>query len=132
MSIPNFNPRKKVFIIAEVGNNHEGNFDRAIKLIDAAVDSGASAVKFQTYNSDELVIPTAKKSEYQLKHDKNDTQLIMLKKYELSKDAHRNLLNYSNQIGIDFISTPFDIKSLEFLIMDLKLKTIKISSIPRN
>lgn len=122
------NDAKKVYIIAEIGVNHNGKISIAKKLIKIAKKLGADAVKFQTYNSDELVIPTAKKAEYQLKHDKNDTQLIMLKKYELSKDAHRNLLNYSNQIGIDFISTPFDIKSLEFLIMDLKLKTIKISS----
>ena len=122
------NLTKKVYIIAEIGVNHNGSLSVAKKLIKAAKKSGADAVKFQTYNSNLLVTPLTKKAEYQKHHDKNDSQLMMLKKYELSESAHKSLLNYSDKIGIDFISTPFDIRSLEFLVTDLKLKTIKISS----
>ena len=122
------NLMEKVYIIAEIGVNHNGSISVAKKLIKIAKKSGADAVKFQTYDSNLLVAPLTRKAEYQEQDDKDDTQLVMLKKYELSQASHRVLLDYSDKIGIDFISTPFDIKSLKFLVTDLKLKTIKISS----
>jgi len=119
---------KKVYIIAEIGVNHNGQLSVAKKLIKSAKKCGADAVKFQTFRSESLVVPTAKKTTYQLKFDSNDSQLDMLKKYELSKSDHKVLLNYANNLKIDFISTPFDFESYKFLVSDLKLKTIKVSS----
>ena len=119
---------KKVYIIAEIGVNHNGQLSVAKKLIKSAKKCGADAVKFQTFRAESLVVPTAKKTTYQLKFDSNDSQLDMLKKYELSKSDHKVLLNYANNLKIDFISTPFDFESYKFLVSDLKLKTIKVSS----
>lgn len=122
------NKKSKIYVIAEIGVNHNGSLSLAKKLIKTAKYYGADAVKFQTFDSDSLVTPYAKKSQYQLKHNKSISQLGMLKKYELSKFDHENLLNYSNKLKIDFISTPFDIESMKFLVSKLRLDTIKVSS----
>ena len=122
------NIKNKTYIIAEAGINHNGSLSIAKKLIKTAKDCGADAIKFQTYKSNLLATPTAKKSEYQNEYNKEISQLKMLKKYELSKQDHEKLLEYSKKLKIDFISTPFDIDSLQYLVSKLKLKTIKISS----
>ena len=122
------NIKNKTYIIAEAGINHNGSLSIAKKLIKIAKDCGADAIKFQTYKSNLLATPTAKKSEYQNEYNKAISQLKMLKKYELSKQDHEKLLEYSKKLRIDFISTPFDTDSLQYLVSKLKLKTIKISS----
>ena len=117
-----------VYILAEVGVNHNGSLDIAYKLIDLAIKSGANGVKFQTFNSDKLAVPNAKKAEYQKVNTKNDdSQLSMLKKLELSYEDFSKLSAYCNDKNIEFISTPFDLESAEFL-NSINVDTFKIGS----
>lgn len=104
------------FIIAEAGVNHNGNLDLAFKLIDAAADARANAVKFQTFQASELVCADAPKAEYQLERTlKSESQKDMLKALELPLEAYKDLQNYANQKGLIFLSTAFDSKSVDFL-----------------
>ena len=106
----------KIFIIAEAGVNHNGSFELAKRLVDKAVWAGADCIKFQTFNSKSLVSKNAKKAEYQKKTtDSNENQLEMLKKLELSKEKFIELRDFCNQKGIIFLSTPFDLESIDFL-----------------
>jgi N,N'-diacetyllegionaminate synthase len=119
---------KKVFIIAEAGVNHNGSIDLAKKLIDVATDSGADAVKFQTFKAEKLVSKNAKKAEYQKQTtDKNESQFDMIKKLELNLDTHKELIAYCKTKNIMFLSTPFDHDSIE-LLNDLGLEIFKIPS----
>ena len=119
----------KVFIIAEAGVNHNGSIDLARKLVDAAVDAGADAVKFQSFVAASIVTATASKAEYQIANmGSSESQLEMLKKLELSHPQQRELFEYCQSRGIQFLSTPFDFESLKFLTADLGLETIKIGS----
>ena len=118
----------KVTIIAEIGVNHNGNIRLAKKLIDIASKAGADFVKFQTFKAKNLATYFAKKANYQLKiKNKNETQLPMLKKLELNHFQHKILINYCKKKKIGFLSTAFDIESLNLLI-SLKLKKFKIPS----
>jgi N,N'-diacetyllegionaminate synthase len=116
-------------IIAEAGVNHNGDLNTAYKLVDAAFDAGADYVKFQTFKSDMLVSQKAKKANYQLKNTKDcsESQLIMLKKLELTESDHNNLIKYCNSKGIKFFSTAFDLHSLKYLF-DIGLTMVKIPS----
>ena len=117
-----------VYILAEVGVNHNGSLDTAYKLIDVAIKSGANGVKFQTFNSDKLAVPTAEKAEYQKKNTNNDdTQFSMLKKLELSYEDFSKLSEYCRGKNIEFISTPFDSESADFL-NSINVDTFKIGS----
>ena len=117
-----------VFIIAEAGVNHNGSIKLAYKLIDAAIESGANAVKFQTFRAENFVIRDTEKAEYQKQNDNsNESQFDMLKKLELSIDDHKNLIDYCNIKGITFLSSPFDIESIN-LLAELNLKIFKIPS----
>jgi len=117
-----------VFIIAEAGVNHNGSIKLAYKLIDAAIESGANAVKFQTFQAENFVIRDTEKAEYQKQNDNsNESQFDMLKKLELSIDDHKNLIDYCNIKGITFLSSPFDIESIN-LLAELNLKIFKIPS----
>lgn len=117
-----------IFIIAEAGVNHNGSVDLAKKLIDAASEAGADAVKFQTFKAKNLATKYAEKAAYQKKTtSKNQTQFNMLKKLELDKDDYLKLINYSKKKNIDFLSSPFDDGSIE-LLKDLGLNTFKIPS----
>lgn len=117
-----------VFIIAEAGVNHNGDINIARKLVDAAVEAGADAVKFQTFKAEELVCKDAKKAEYQKQSTRKDEcQLEMLKKLELNIYDHKELINYCNAKGIMFLSTPFDLQSIE-LLEELNMKIYKIPS----
>jgi len=117
-----------VFIIAEAGVNHNGSIELAYKLIDAAIESGANAVKFQTFQAENFIIRDTEKAEYQKQNDNsNESQFDMLKKLELSVDDHKNLIDYCNIKGITFLSSPFDIESINLLI-ELNLKIFKIPS----
>lgn len=117
-----------VFIIAEAGVNHNGSFELAKQLVDKAVWAGADCIKFQTFNSKNLVSKNAQKAEYQKKTtDSSESQLDMLKKLELSKEQFVELRDYCNQKGIMFLSTPFDLESIDFLA-SIGVKTWKIPS----
>tara|TARA_R110002072_G_scaffold1598_8_gene13695 strand:- start:19964 stop:21040 length:1077 start_codon:yes stop_codon:yes gene_type:complete len=118
-----------VFIIAEAGVNHNGSKKLAIRLIEEAVVSGADAVKFQTFKADELVTKAAEKAEYQKAlTDENESQYQMLKRLELSNSDFIELASFCASKGIEFISTPFDLSSLRFLIDEVKVKRLKVSS----
>ncbi|MCW7497015.1 N-acetylneuraminate synthase [Leptospira levettii] len=120
--------KNKTLIIAEAGVNHNGDFQKALQLIDIAVEAGADYVKFQTFVSENLSSYIAKKAEYQLQTtDSNESQLAMLKKLELSKDNHFQLIEYCKKRNISFLSTAFDLESLEFL-NSLQLDIFKIPS----
>ena len=115
-------------IIAEAGVNHNGSIKLAKKLIDAAAEAGADYVKFQTFKAEELVAPHADKAEYQKGlTNANETQFDMIKKLELDRIAHKELMDYCNQKKIKFLSTAFDLPSIRFL-NNLNLKRYKIPS----
>ena len=119
----------KTFLIAEAGVNHNGSIELAKKLIDAAVMAGADAVKFQSFVASSIVTAGASKTEYQITNTgSQESQLEMLKKLELSHTQQRELHQYCQRSGIQFLSTPFDTASLNFLTADLGLETIKVGS----
>lgn len=116
------------FIIAEAGVNHNGDLDLARKLVDVAADAGADAVKFQTFSADRLVTMDAPQAEYQIRNTgKDEGQYAMLKRLELSSNAHQELMNHCAERGILFLSTPFDEESADFL-EQLGLPAFKIPS----
>ena len=118
----------KTFIIAEAGVNHNGSPKLAKKMIDAAIDAHADAVKFQTFTANKIMCRSAQKADYQKQtSDKNESQYEMIKKLELDAFAHRELIAYCRQKNIQFLSTPFDLESINFL-HDLGMKTFKIPS----
>ena len=117
------------YIIAEAGVNHNGSFDMAKKLVDVAKEAGADAVKFQTFKAENLVTKNAKQADYQIENLKQATsQYDMLKKLELTFDEFTKLQQYCEEKGIEFLSTPFDFESVDFLFDTLQIKTAKIPS----
>jgi N,N'-diacetyllegionaminate synthase len=123
-------PMKRCLIIAEAGVNHNGSINLAKKLVDVAAEAGADIVKFQTFKANKLVSRFAKKAEYQIanmKESDDDTQLGMLKKLELSEENHLLLMDYCRQKGIQFLSTGFDVDSLQYLAR-LGIKIAKVPS----
>ncbi len=118
-----------VFIIAEAGVNHNGSVELAKQLIDVASQAGADAVKFQTFKAETLVSKTASKADYQKENmqDSDDSQFDMLKKLELNVDTHIELIKYCQLKNIMFLSTPFDLDSIN-LLNNLNLKIFKIPS----
>ena len=115
-------------IIAEAGVNHNGDIEVAKKMVDVAADSGADFVKFQTFIAKELVTPGAKKAFYQAqKTDSDESQYQMLRRLELTESMHHNLILHCQEKKIGFLSTAFDIKSLNLLIK-LKQELFKIPS----
>lgn len=118
----------RVMIIAEAGVNHNGDFNTAKKLIDAASKAGADAVKFQTYRTDLLAARSAKKADYQYQNTgKNLSQYEMLKELELSYEDFKELFLYCTNQNIMFLSSPFDETSMEYLDQ-LGVTMIKIPS----
>lgn len=118
----------KVFVIAEAGVNHNGDLNIAKKLVDKAVEAGADAVKFQTFRAERLASRYAPKAEYQLETtDSSESQVDMLKKLELTPTMHLELIDYCRKKNILFLSTPFEIESLEYLL-SIGLKIIKLPS----
>lgn len=115
------------YVIAEAGVNHNGSERIAMELIRVAAEAGADAVKFQTFKAKNLVSKSAKTAKYQRLQTGEDHQFSMLEKLEISKDTHIKLVSQCKQLGIEFLSTPFDIDSAKFLL-DLGMKKIKISS----
>ena len=107
---------QRCFVIAEAGVNHNGNLGLAMKLIDAAVASGADAVKFQTFSAEKVAALSAPKAEYQMAATgAEESQLAMIKKLELPHSSFRKLKIYCEESGIIFLSTPFDEESADFL-----------------
>lgn len=103
-------------IIAEAGVNHNGSFELALRMIDAAKEAGVDYIKFQTFIPEQLVSKYAQKAEYQVVNTgNNESQFSMLQKLSLTDAQFTQLKNYCEKIGIGFISTPFDLKSIDFL-----------------
>lgn len=118
-----------VFVIAEAGVNHNGSLEMACQLVDAAADAGADAVKFQTFKASALVSQQAPKAAYQLRTTgQAESQFEMIRRLELPAEHHRVLLDHSAKRGIEFLSTPFDSASLDLLVGQFGLRTIKLPS----
>ncbi|MCG3771117.1 MAG: N,N'-diacetyllegionaminic acid synthase [Nitrosomonadaceae bacterium] len=119
----------RTFLIAEAGVNHNGDLSLAKKLIDAAADVGADAVKFQTFRAEQVVSRHAPKAEYQARiTGQFESQLEMLRKLELSEADHGEMMAHAKARGIMFLSTPFDVPSLDLLTKQFGLQIIKIPS----
>jgi len=123
------------FIIAEAGVNHNGSIEIARQLIDAAAEAGADAVKFQTFQADQLVTKSAPKAQYQLETTPaEETQHEMLRKLELSIEAHRDLITHCEKKGLVFLSTPFDEESVDLLeslgVAALKIPSGELTNLP--
>src|SRR3989344_6255713 len=116
------------FIIAEAGVNHNGNLGLAKKLVLAAKEVGANAVKFQTWRTENILVKGTAKAEYQKADGVQEDQFEMAKKLELPYEAFVKLNRYANKVGIMLFSTPDDEESLHFLVKKLKVKIIKIGS----
>lgn len=120
--------KQKTLIIAEAGVNHNGDIELAKRLIDVAAEAGADFVKFQTFNAKRQVTLSAVKADYQRQTtDAAETQYDMLSRLELSRQAHVELIAYCKDIGISFLSTGFDIESIDLLV-ELGINLIKIPS----
>lgn len=118
----------KAFIIAEVGVNHNGSLKLCFDLIDAAIEAGADAVKFQTFKTESLVTVNAEKAIYQKRNSgARESQYEMLKKLELSPEDHVAIKEYCEKKGIIFLSTPFDFESVD-LLERINIPAYKISS----
>ena len=119
---------EKVFIIAEAGVNHNGSIELAKRLIDRAAEAGADAVKFQSFKAENLVTKTAKKAEYQeTATGVAENQFQMIKKLELDYEKHGELMKYCQEKGIMFLSSSFDLASID-LLHKLELEIFKIPS----
>jgi sialic acid synthase SpsE len=103
MIINGFDTSKKVMVIAEIGNNHEGSFDTAVKMVEAAAEAGANAVKFQTFKTEFFINPS------------NKERFEKLKSFELTFSQFESLSKIAREKGLIFISTPFDLQSATFL-----------------
>lgn len=115
------------FIVAEAGVNHNGSVELAFKLVEAAAEVGADAVKFQTYTAEKLVSRDAETAAYQKRQTGEGRQLSLLRQLELSVAVHEKLFVRSAELGIEFMSTPFDRESADMLV-GLGVKRIKVSS----
>lgn len=118
----------KTIIIAEAGVNHNGDMTLARQLIDVAAEAGADMVKFQTFSADQVVTIQARKADYQSQAaDAEESQHAMLRKLELTRGMHEDLIAHCNLRGIQFFSTGFDSESID-LLAELGLECFKIPS----
>ncbi|MDV6376983.1 N-acetylneuraminate synthase [Sporosarcina sp. GW1-11] len=121
--------RNHTYIIAEAGVNHNGSLELAKQLVDVAKEAGADAVKFQTFKTENLVTKSAKQAAYQVDNIGEATsQFDMLKSLELSYEQFIKLNDYCKTKKIEFLSTPFDFESVDFLLDDICLSKVKIPS----
>ncbi|MFD2670602.1 N-acetylneuraminate synthase [Marinicrinis sediminis] len=118
---------ERTWIIAEVGVNHNGSLEMAKKLVDHAREAGADAVKFQMYESDQLVSDTAGLTGYQQERTTYDNQKQMLQQYQLNRTQFEELKQYCDASGILFLATPFDQQSAEAL-HNMGVQAFKIGS----
>ncbi|MGE4506739.1 MAG: N-acetylneuraminate synthase [Desulfovibrionaceae bacterium] len=118
----------RVFVIAEAGVNHNGDLEMARRLVRQAARAGADAVKFQTFKAQAIASASAAKADYQLRTtDAGQSQLDMLRALELSAEAHRELMALCRELGLEFLSTPFDLESLDLLV-SLGVSRLKLPS----
>ena len=109
-------PGQPCFVIAEAGVNHNGDMDIALRLIDAAAEAGADAIKFQSFVTEELVTNDAPKANYQVKTTADSgSQFKMVKALELSADEQTMLKSYCEERDIIYLCTPYENKSLDML-----------------
>ena len=121
---------QKCFIIAEAGVNHNGKLSYGKKLIDIAAAAGADAVKFQTFNADEIILKKAPKAKYHIEttgSDKQQSWYELLKTQEINFEMHKQLIEYCKKKKILFMSTPYDKKSVD-LLNNLDVEIFKIAS----
>jgi N,N'-diacetyllegionaminate synthase len=118
-----------ILIIVEAGVCHDGDIEKAKKLVDIAKDCGADIVKFQTWLTEELCLPDTEKAEYQKEQTgEEETQFDMIKKLELSYDEFKELKDYCDKKEIIFMSTPDEEKSAKFLVNEIKVPALKVGS----
>ena len=128
-SPPSALPSARALLIAEAGVNHNGDLGLAFELIDAAADTGADLIKFQTFSARAMVSKSAALAQYQEKSQTaGRTQYDMLLELEFDRDAHLQLLQRCQEKDIGFLSTPFDLVSLDLLLNDLGQTRLKIGS----
>lgn len=125
----------RTVIIAEIGVNHGGDFDTACRLVKAAAEAGADYAKFQTFKAESLVSADAKRADYQVANCGGDeTQLQMLRKLEISNEDLLRLKAVCSENGVGFMSSPFDLESVDFLAaldMDYwKIPSGEITNLP--
>ena len=123
-----------VFFIAEAGVNHNGSLKIALKMVDAAKEAGADAIKFQTFNTKNLILPNAPKSKYHIETtggDKKQRWFDLLKTQELSYLMHKKIIEYCKKKKIIFLSTPYDKESVDML-EKFKVKAYKVASTDSN
>jgi len=119
----------KVYIIAEAGVNHNGSVTLAREMINLAADTGVDAVKFQTFIAEEVIGRRALKAPYQERLTlTGESQLEMVQKLQLDDNQHQELLDLCQSRGLDFISTPFDLASVDLLAYRLRLPRLKVAS----
>ncbi|HEX2616793.1 MAG TPA: N-acetylneuraminate synthase [Flavobacteriales bacterium] len=120
--------RSPVYIIAEAGVNHNGDLDMALRLVEEAKAAGADCVKFQTFQAERIVTAASPKAAYQLEvTDRAESQFDMLKKLELDRDAFARIKAHCDQVGIAFMSTPYNPEDAE-LLNGLGVDAFKIAS----
>ena len=129
------NSMKKTIIIAEAGVNHNGDINKAIKLINSAANSGADIIKFQTFQASLIASNNTPKAPYQIKNtDSSETQEAMLKKLELNINEHHILIDHCKSIGIEFLSSAFDLESIDLLssfdLLRTKIPSGEITNLP--
>ncbi len=121
--------KKGIIVIGEAGVNHNGSLKLAHELVDVAIAAQADIVKFQSFRTESLVSKFAPKAQYQLETtSRSESQFQMLKKLEHSFSDKKKLWDYCLKKSIQFLSTPFDLESLDFLVKDLKVELLKIAS----
>jgi N,N'-diacetyllegionaminate synthase len=116
-----------VFVVAEAGVNHNGSIVLAKRLVDAAKNAGADAVKFQTFKTEKVVTEYAKKADYQKSAGSNESQYEMLRKLELKNERFTELFDYAKKKGIIFLSSAFDKESVD-LLNNLGVSAFKVAS----
>ena len=125
---PSLTDVTRTYVIAEAGVNHNGDVERALDLVRVAAEAGADAVKFQTFRANELVTETAPKAAYQAASTGAGPQADMLQALELAPEHFERICACCAEQNIEFLSTPFDVQSLHFLLNSLQMKRVKVSS----